>query len=247
MTNVAATPRCHRTPGIAEATLDGVVSAGDRSHIAACATCRREWGRAVRFHSRLAATAAEVSNGIPHPATVAAGTSWWTNLWHTGRRLAPIATLAGAVALGLFVATIIGTRAEAPLGRPTAFSAEAPARQALGLLGLVCAESDIGFACQSTAPDHVHRVVMTLDDQRVIEVEARIESTNGEALEVGGADVLLTRIAAAVLAPNAQADVAGWLSDEFAACGTSCSAELDGLRLALEIDPHVISFSLKGR
>jgi len=243
MTTERALGRCGRTSAIVAAILDGDESATDRSHIALCATCTRESERAIRFDRILTAAAVEASDGIPAPDGVARVPSGaWASLIRL--RVAPIATLAGAVAVGLVLAAVIGSRVQTPAGQPSvAFSTAATARTALASLGLACGE----LSCQSTAPNHVHRVQLTEDDGRVVEVEAWIESTDGKALDLHGADDLFARIAAAVLAPEAGTATASWIRAEYAACGASCSVDLEQVSIAVEVGSRSASVTLRER
>lgn len=236
--------RCGRTSAIVAAILDGDASSIDRSHIALCAICSRESERAIRFDRSLAATAVEASDGIPAPAGAGEG-SYGALAGLLRLRVAPIATLAGAVAVGLILAAVIGSRVQAPAdGQPSiAFSPAATAHAALASLGLACDE----LICQSTAPNHVHRVVLTEAEGRVVGVEARIESTDGKALDLRGADDLFARIAAAVLEPEAGTATASWLRAEYPACGASCSVGLEHVSVVLEIGSQSASVTLRER
>ena len=236
-----ALARCARTSAIVEAILDGTPTPLDGSHVATCPACRRESERALRFTRRLATTAAEASDAIPDPALVSGRAR--LNL-----RIAPIMTVAGAVAAGLMLAAIVATRGETPAGQgPSALSSVAAARQALAALGFSCQQPDGELICESTAPTHVHRVLLTVDDGRVVEAEARIESTDGTRLDPSGGDVLLGRIAGAVLAPESATAAADWLRGSYASCGAGCSTDLGKIGVALAIDERVIRLELRER
>jgi hypothetical protein len=232
-----AVARCARTAAILEAILDGEPAPLDRSHVAACATCRRESERALRFTHSLATTATEASEAIPNPALVRGRARM--NL-----RLAPIMTVASAVAAGLLIAAIVATRGQPPAGQgPSAFSSPDAGRQALASLDFSCR----GLICESTAPTHVHRVQLTEIDGRVVEVEARIESTDGKRIDPSGGDVLFGRIAGAVLAPESATAIAGWLRDAYTSCGAGCSIDLEEVGATLAIDERSIRLELRER
>ena len=62
-----------------------------------------------------------------------------------------------------------------------------------------------------------------------------------------GADWMFARFAAAVLTPAMRSDVAHWLGDEFAACGTSCSADIDDVHLELSRGTESVVMTLAPR
>jgi hypothetical protein len=139
------------------------------------------------------------------------------------------------VAAGLVIATVIGSRALAPTGRgPSIFGPSVAAQQRLGAMDLACGRAGAVIDCKSVAKDHVHRVLLTLDAEgQVVAVEARIDSSDGKALDLDGANVMFARFASAVLAPEMRSRAVHWVGDDFWACGATCSAGFDNLHLEL--------------
>ena len=242
-----AMARCSRTAGIVEAILAGDEAALDRAHLAGCASCTREAEHATQFTRGLSATAVEASEGIPDAALLERERTWLRGQ-RTGRLTLRILTLAGAVAAGLVIATVIGSRALAPTGRgPSIFGPSVATQQRLEAMDLACGEQDGVVECMSIAKDHMHAVLLTLEDGQVVRVEARIDSTEGGPLKLDGADWMFARFAAAVLTPEMRSDVAHWLGDEFAACGTSCSADIDDVHLELSKGTESVVMTLAPR
>jgi len=231
---------CRRTSGIVRVLLDGAETPAHRSHIAGCATCRSASERVARFDRGLVAAAAEVIATIPAPDMAPS---------RRNLKVATMATLAGAVAVGVVMAAvIIGTRTPPTgSGPPGAFASVASVRGPLALLGLVCGDVPGGEVCQSTALDHTHRVSLTEAGGRVVEVEARIESNDGERLDKRGAEQLLARFAAAALAPDVGAATARWLQDAWPSCDSGCSTELADVSLRLAQDSSSVSLVLRER
>jgi len=245
----SALARCGRTSSIVGALLDGLdTQPADRAHIAACATCLHDSERAVRFTRRLATAAAEAADGIPEPAVARGHRVNGVRIGRLRVRVAPVATLAGAIAAGLVVAAIIGTRAQPPAGQPpNAFTSVATATEALSPLGFICASSDAEAVCRSTAPDHLHLVTLTMAEGRVVEVEARIESTDGTSLDLRGVADLFARISSAVVASDLRAASDRWIRDAYPTCGAGCSSELGDVRVAMAKDGRSVSLSLRER
>jgi hypothetical protein len=242
-----AMARCSRSTGIVEAILEGGEMALDRAHLASCAICAREAERAMQFRRSLSATAVEASAGIPDAALLGRERTWLRGR-RTGRMTLRILTLAAAVAAGLVIATVIGSRALAPTGRgPSIFGPSVAAQQRLEAMDLACGQKDGVMECMSLAKAHMHDVLLTLEDGQVVGVEARIESTNGKPLKLDGADWMFARFAAAVLTPEMRSDVVHWLGDEFAACGTSCSADIEGVHVELSKDTESVVLTLTPR
>jgi len=237
-------PRCSRTGGIVEAILEGNEGALDRAHLATCTTCSREAERAVQFRRSLSVTAVEASEGIPDAGLFGRESSPLRS-GRTRRVTLRILTLAGAVAAGLVIATVIGSRALAPTGRgPSIFGSSVAAQQRLSAMDLACGQKDGLVECMSIAKDHKHRVLLTLDDDgEVVSVEARIDSTNGGPLKLDGADWMFARFASAVVTPEVRSQVVRGVADTFSGCGTSCSSDVAGLHLELtkEADSVVLT------
>jgi len=237
-----ALARCGRTAAIVGAVLDGTETPLDRSHIATCPICRRESERASRFDRSLAAAAAEVSDAIPDPAALAGERFVGPRIGRLGLGMARITTLAAAVLVGLLVANLIGSRVQPPTGQsPSPFSTAEEAREALAPLGIVCQ----GLVCEATLPNHVHRVLLTENDGRVVGVEARIDSTDGNVLDLRGVDDFYARIAAAVLSPDVETAAASWLRAEYATCGAGCAVELEQVDIAVEVGSRSVSLTLR--
>ena len=239
--------RCSRTGAIVEAIVDGDVAALDRAHLATCATCTREAERAMQFTRSLSATAIEASEGIPDASLLGRDRSLMRG-GRTGRLTLRILTLAAAVAAGLVIATVIGSRALAPTGRgPSIFGPSVAAQERLGAMDLACGQTGGVVECKSVAKDHVHRALLTVEDGQIVGVEARVEGTDGKPLVRDGADVMLARIAAAVLAPEIRSEAVHWVSDAFPTCGASCSADFDDLHLELSTDAKSVVLTLTRR
>jgi hypothetical protein len=234
--------RCGRTSRIVQAILDGVEAPVDRAHVDACATCGRQSERALRFTRSLPAVAAAVADGIPDPVRLRRR-RMGSRIGGFGLRMAPVATLAGAVAVGMLVAAVIGSRGQLP----KEFATAATATEELAALGFTCGSVNAETVCRATAPDHVHRVTLTVSDGRVVEVEARIESTNGTDLDLRGVDDLLARIAATVLRPEVRTEVTGWVSDAYPSCGAGCSVELEHISLAMAKESASVTLTLRER
>ncbi len=178
-----AMARCSRTAGIVEAILDGDEAALDRAHLAGCAICTREAEHAMQFTRSLSATAVEASEGIPDAALLGRERTWLRGR-RTGRLTLRILTLAGAVAAGLVIATVIGSRALAPTGRgPSIFGPSVATQQRLEAMDLACGQQDGVMECMSIAKDHMHAVLLTLEDGQVVRVEARIDEHRWRAAE----------------------------------------------------------------
>jgi hypothetical protein len=238
--------RCSRTGAIVEAILEGNEAGLDRAHTATCPTCGREAERAMRFTGGLAATATEASEGIPDAALL--GRDGPRLGGRTGRLTVRVMTLAAAVAAGLVIATVIGSRALAPTGRgPSIFGPSVAAQHRLGAMDLACGQRGAVVECKSAAKDHVHRVLLTLDEGHVVGVEARIDSTNGKPLRLDGANWMFGRFAGAVLAPEMRSRAVNWVGDAFSTCGTSCSADFDDLHLELSKGLESVVLTLTAR
>ena len=239
--------RCNRTGEIVRAILDGEMAALDRAHLATCATCTREAERAMQFTRSLSATAIEASEGIPDASLLGRDRSLLRGR-RTGRLTLRILTLAAAVAAGLVIATVIGSRALAPTGRgPSIFGPSVAAQERLGVMDLACGQMGIVVECKSVAKDHIHRALLTLEDGQIVGVEARVDGTDDKPLVRDGADVMLARIAAAVLAPEMRSQAVHWVSDTFTTCGASCSADFDGLHLELSTGTESVVLNLTRR
>lgn len=239
--------RCRRTSGIVDAILESNETALDRAHLATCATCTRAAERAMQFTRSLSATAAEVSEGIPDASRLGRDMPWIRG-GRTRRVTLRVLTLAGAVAAGLVIATLIGSRALAPTGRgPSIFGSSVAAQERLGAMDLACGQKDGVVACEAVAKDHVHRALLTLADGQIVRVEARVDGTDGKPLVLDGANVMLARFAAAVLAPERRSEAVNWVSDAFRTCGTSCSTDFDDLHLELSKDTESVVLTLTQR
>ena len=242
----ATMARCSRTSGIVDAILDGDEAALDRVHLASCATCTRGAERATQFRRSLTATAAEATEGIPDASLLGGRRSQPGG--RTGRLTLRVLTLAGAVAAGLAIATVIGSRALAPTGRgPSIFGPSVAAQQRLEAMDLACAQKASVLECKSVAKDHVHRALLTLDDGQVVGVEARIDGTDGKPLVLDGANVMLARLAAAALTPEMRSQAVNWVSDAFRTCGPTCSADVDDLHLELTKGTYSVVLTLSQR
>ena len=239
--------RCNRTGEIVGAILDGEMAALDRAHLATCATCTREAERAMQFTRSLSATAIEASEGIPDASLLGRDRSLLRR-GRTGRLTLRILTLAAAVAAGLVIATVIGSRALAPTGRgPSIFGPSVAAQERLGVMDLACGQTGSVVECKSVAKDHIHRALLTLEDGQIVGVEARVDGTDDKPLVRDGADVMLARIAAAVLAPEMRSQAVHWVSDTFTTCGASCSADFDDLHLELSTGTESVVLNLTRR
>ena len=222
---------CGRTARIADALLDGIeLAASDRVHLAGCAACTREADRATAFLGRLALAAEVAMDDVPAAATTRAARP----LRLLPRVLASGAMLVGAIAAGLLLAAVVGLRLSAPAGIPTTLGSAAMAEVGLAAMDLVCVRTDAGATCESVAPDHVHRVRLSVTDGAVSRVEAGIVGTTGRAIDLRGADDLLRRMATAALEEPNDAVATAWLADTYAGCEGRCSADVAGLRLELE-------------
>ena len=221
---------CGRTARIGEAVLDGVeLAATDRLHLAGCAACRREADRAASFVGRLALAAEWAMDEVPEVTSASA-----RPLRSLRRVLASGAVLAGAVAAGLLLAAVIGLRLSAPAGSLASLGSADTAAARLAALDLVCAPTDAGTTCDSVAPDHVHRVQLSVVDGAIRSVDAGIIGTTGRPIDLRGADDLLRRMTMDALdAPHAAAATA-WLAETYAGCEGTCSADVDGMHLELE-------------
>ena len=239
---------CRRTSGLVERVLDGAESQVDRSHITTCAACAREAQRARRFQQSLAAAASEFATGIPAPPAPSEVPTVWTRLGRVAQPIARTATLAAAIVVGVVLAGLIGSRTMPPgLQAEQAFASADSARDALASLSLVCQDQDQVIVCQSLAPDHVHRVVLSESGDRVVQVVASIESIDREPIDLRGADDLFARIATAVLTPS-EARLAGdWVRAAYSSCGAGCSMTLDHLGLSLAVDSRSATFVLRER
>jgi hypothetical protein len=243
-----AVTRCSRAPRLVWALLEEDEPAIDQAHLASCPTCRREAERVRRFVQALAAAAVDAAETIPEPASLGGRHGMGARLVRRTRRVAPVVALAGAVAAGLVVAAIVGTRPAPPTGdAPTVFRNAAIAVGALAPLGLECEAADPGFRCEATAPDHVHRAVLTTEDGHVIEVSLRIESTDGGPLNVSGVSDYFARVAAAVVRPEVRSGAQDWIRGEYATCGSACATDLDTIRLGMTTDASGVGLSLRER
>ena len=155
--------------------------------------------------------------------------------------------LAGAVAAGLLLAAVVGLRLSAPAGIATTLGSAATAEVRLGAMDLVCAPTNAGATCESVAPDHVHRVLLTVTDGAVSEVEAGIVGTTGRAIDLRGADDLLARMATAALGDPHGAAATAWLADTYAGCEDRCAADVAGLHLELERRDDAAILTIQGR
>jgi hypothetical protein len=222
---------CGRTARITDALLDGVeLAASDRVHMAGCAACGREADRASSFLGRLALAAELAMDDVP--AAVTDGAARPVRLLR--RVLASGAMLAGAIAAGLLLAAVVGLRLSAPAGTAPTLGSAATAEVRLAAMDLVCAPSEAGATCESVAPDHVHRVRLTVTDGAVSGVEAGIVGTTGRSIDLRGADDLLRRMAIAALGDPQGAAATAWLADTYGACPGNCAANVAGLHLELE-------------
>jgi hypothetical protein len=239
--------RCNRTSGIVEAILDGNDAALDRAHLATCATCTHEAERAMQFTRSLAATATEAGEGIPDVSLLGRDGSRLRG-GRTVRLTLRLLTLAGAVAAGLVIASLIGSRALAPTGPGASiFGPSGAAQQRLEAMDLACGHKGDLVECMSIAKDHMHDVLLTLDNGQVVRVEARIASTNGGPLNLDGADWMFARFAGAVLTAEMRSRGVNWVGDVFASCGTSCSADIDDLHLELSKATDSVALTLTPR
>jgi hypothetical protein len=239
--------RCSRTSGIVEAILDGNDAALDLAHLATCAICTLGAERAMQFTRSLSATAAAASEGIPDASLLGRDGSRLRGE-RSGRLTLRVLTLAGAVAAGLVIATLIGSRALAPTGRgPSIFGPSDAAQQRLQAMDLACGHKGHLVECMSIAKDHMHDVVLTLENGQVVRVEGRIASTNGGPLKLDGADWMLARFAGAVLTSEVRSQGVNWIGDTFAGCGTSCSADIDDLHLELSKATDSVALTLTKR
>jgi hypothetical protein len=222
---------CGRTARIGEALLDGVeLAASDRIHLAGCAACAREADRAASFVGRLALAAEWAMDEVPD-ATTSAGARPLRSL---RRILASGAVLAGAVAAGLLLAAVIGLRLSAPVGSLTSLGSAHTAAARLAALDLVCIPTNAGATCESVAPDHVHRVQLSVTDDAIRGVEAGIIGTTGRPIDLRGADDLLRRMTIAALSGPQEAAATAWLAETYAGCEGTCSADVDGMHMELE-------------
>jgi hypothetical protein len=239
-------PRCDRTGRIVEAVLDGNEAGLDRAHLAVCATCLRETQRARQFLHGVSATAAEAGEGIPDLSLLDSRRRLRGG--RTGRLTLRVVALAGALAAGLVIATLIGSRALAPTGRgPSIFGSSAAAQERLSGLRLSCEPIGTVVDCSSVAVGHVHRVLLTIEDGQVVAVEARIESTDGKSLVLDGADVMFSRFAGAVLAPEARGDAMNWITANFMRCGSGCTADLGNVHLDGSLGQHAVVLEISQR
>ena len=101
-------------------------------------------------------------------------------------------------------------------------------------MDLVCVPTDAGVTCESVAPDHVHRVRLTIVDGAIRGVEAGIIGTTGRAIDLRGADDLLRRMTIAALGGSHDAAATAWLADTYAGCEGTCSADVAGMHLELD-------------
>ena len=222
---------CGRTARIGEAVLDGAeLAPTDRVHLARCAACLREADRASSFVGRLALAAEWAMDDVPDAMTDAAARP----LRSLRRVLASGAMLAGAVAAGLLLAAVVGLRLSAPAGSLANLGSAEVARAGLAAMDLVCVPTDAGATCESVAPDHVHRVRLTVMDGAIRGVEAGIIGTTGRAIDLRGADDLLRRMTIAALGGSHDAAATAWLADAYAGCEGTCSADVAGMHLELE-------------
>ena len=150
------------------------------------------------------------------------------------RMLASGAMLAGAVAAGLLLAAVVGLRLSAPAGAPSDLGSAEMAKADLAAMDLVCVPTDAGATCESVAPDHVHRVRLTVTAGAIRGVEAGIIGTTGRAIDLRGADDLLRRMTIAALGGSHDAAATAWLADTYAGCEGTCSADVAGMHLVLE-------------
>ena len=233
---------CRHAARIGETLLDGgPLSATDRLHMATCAVCTREAEAAARFLGRLAVAAEIAMDDVP-AIDVEAGASRWIR-----RVIVPAALFAGAAAAGLLLAAVVGLRLTPPVGEAPTLGSLAAAEERLAGLDLECMPVARGASCESRAPDHVHRVLITARADGVIGMEAGIIGTRARAIDLRGADDLLRRMTAATLEGSHEATATAWLAVNYAGCTGTCSADLAGLRVALEKRDDAVIFSVEAR
>ena len=219
---------CRHAARIGETLLDGgTLGATDRLHLATCAACTREAARAARFLDRLALAAEAAMDDVP-PRLADTGGSRWIR-----RVVVPAGLLAGAAAGGLLLAAVAGLRPTPPVGAAPTLGSVATAEEHLAQLDLACAPVAGGATCESRAPDHVHRVVLTAEDGSVTGMEAGIVGTEGTPIDLSGADDLLRRMTTAALEGSHEAAATAWLAGNYAECADTCSADVAGLHLVL--------------
>jgi hypothetical protein len=243
---VETAARCRRTTAIERALLDGTASSGERAHAAGCMACGAVAARIARFDLRLAVVVANVEAAIPDRRVAQPERRWRGTV--SRLRLAPAAALTSAVAVGLLIAAVIGARPVPSTGDVAGpFLGADAAASGLAPDGLVCADIDGGVRCQSTAPDHVHRITLDVEGGRVVEVEVRIEATDGGPLDLRGVPEFLGRIAGTLATPGVAADVQGWIDEAYPTCRPTCSTELDAATVTLFREPDSISLVLRAR
>jgi hypothetical protein len=204
--------------------------------------------RAQRFSRNLATVASEISDGVPDAGLVDGSRPFGARFDGVRLRLAPIATVAGAMVVSLAIVAIASGRPQAPAGGAApAFTSTEAAREALAPLGLICAQAGGGVVCEAPAPDHVHRATLETDGDGVTSAEVRIESTDGGPLVLDGVDDYFARAASAVLAPELAAEADGWIREAYAGCGAECSIELDGLDLSMALGSESVTLVLRER
>ena len=245
-----AMARCSRTAGIVEAILAGDEAALDRAHLAGCASCTREAEHATQFTRGLSATAVEASEGIPDAALLERERTWLRGQ-RTGRLTLRILNVGrgGGGRPGhrdrdrVACAGTDGPGTEHPSVRRLPPQQPPTGSHGPGLWGA----GRRGGVHVDPRRTTCIAVLLTLEDGQVVRVEARIDSTEGGPLKLDGADWMFARFAAAVLTPEMRSDVAHWLGDEFAACGTSCSADIDDVHLELSKGTESVVMTLAPR
>jgi hypothetical protein len=233
---------CRHAAGIGETLLDGgTLSAADRLHLAGCPVCIREAEGAARFLGRLADAAEAAMDDVP-AGLADVGASRWIR-----RVILPATMLAGAAAAGLLLAALVGLRLTPPAGEAPTLGSAATAEERLAQLDLTCAPVAGGARCESRAPDHVHRVVLTARDGAVIAMEAGIIGTQARAIDLRGADALLRRMTTATLGGSHEAAATAWLAATYADCADTCSADVADMHLVLEKRDDAVILTVEAR
>ena len=231
--------RCPRTADVVDTVLDG--GDFDRVHVASCPACGPHVGRAAAFVRRWAGAAQEAGSGSPDPPPAAAG-------WTARLPLLRPAALVATVAAGVLVAWLVASGRPSGVGVVRSIGAAPAIAQAqLEALRMACEDTTAGFACVSAGPDHRHQVSVSLRNGAVVGVEARIDSTNGKTIDPSGGDVLFGRFAAAVLTPEAGAEVAAWLTANYPRCSTGCTGTLDAVRTEMRVGAQSIRLTITPR
>lgn len=233
---------CGNAARIGETLLDGgTLSATDRLHLAGCPACTREAEGAGRFLGRLAVAAEAAMDDVPAGAADV-GSSRWIR-----RVIIPATMLAGAAAAGLLLAAVVALRLTPPVGEAPTLGSVAAAEERLAQLDLTCTPDAGGATCESRAPGHVHRVMLTAQDGAVIGMEAGIIGTQARAIDVRGADDLLRRMTIATLEGSHEAVATAWLAADYADCADTCSADVAGMHLVLEKRDDAVILTVEAR